>query len=55
MRSYKLLYALISTYEHLRALMSFHKYGAMAPIALMSANEFSRPHGTILITSHELS
>ena len=35
--------------------MSIYEYGAMAPIALMSANECSGPHGTILITSHQLS
>ena len=55
MSSHELLCAPLCTYLRLWLLMSIHKYGAMSPIVLMSANECSWPHGTMLITAHELS
>ena len=55
MNSHELLGALMCTYLRLWPHMSIHKYSAMSPIVPMSANECSWPHGTMLITAHELS
>ena len=55
MRSHERSWALISTHLCSWALTSTHKYCAMAPWALMSADEFQWPHGAILMTTLELS
>ena len=55
MRSRECSWALISTHLCSWALTSTQKYCAMAPWALISADEFQWPHGAILMTTLELS
>ena len=44
------LWTLMSSHKHSCVLMSTHEYGAMTPLAHLSANECPWPHGAMLRT-----